>query len=74
MAPGGMLILSHASVDTDDPADAEDDERIKAPYSVANAQRDVGSPVVITGFFTGLELLAPGLVPLANWRAKATHE
>ncbi|MEY9836721.1 SAM-dependent methyltransferase [Streptacidiphilus sp. EB103A] len=74
LAPGSMLILSHASGDTDDPADAEVADRISSPYSTANAQLHLRSRAEITRFFTGTNLLDPGLVPLANWRAQATHE
>ena len=74
LAPGSMLILSHASGDTDDPADAEVADRISSPYSTANAQLHLRSRAEITRFFTGTDLLDPGLVPLANWRAEATHE
>ncbi|MFI5617257.1 SAM-dependent methyltransferase [Streptomyces sp. NPDC051567] len=70
LAPGSLLILTHASY-----------EGIPVAQDVAGGTvgvyRDIRSPLVmrsgeqIARFFDGFELLEPGLVPMPNWRPEA---
>lgn len=67
LAPGSLLILTHAAY-----------EGIPRPREDAggavDVYRDIRNPLImrtpeeIAGFFTGTELLDPGLVPMAEWR------
>ncbi|AZM92290.1 MULTISPECIES: SAM-dependent methyltransferase [Streptomyces] len=71
LAPGSMLILTHASY-----------EGIPLTEEVAGGAvgvyRDIRNPLVmrgheqITGFFDGFELLEPGLVSMPDWRPEDT--
>ncbi|MFE2287493.1 SAM-dependent methyltransferase [Streptomyces sp. NPDC059443] len=67
LAPGSLLILTHASY-----------EGIPLPEEVAGGAvgvyRDIRNPLVmrsgeqIEGFFEGFDLIEPGLVAMPNWR------
>jgi hypothetical protein len=64
-APGSYLVLSHLT------ADAEDPEKAAAGTAVyaATANPIVARPrAQILEFFDALEILQPGLVPVAQWR------
>jgi hypothetical protein len=74
---GSMLILSHAGWDVSgavDPQQASDAAEVTAAYSRATAQLHLRDHKDISRFFTGLDLLEPGLIPLAAWRSAATPE
>ena len=78
LAPGSRLILSHASSETDDPADEEHAEevgnQVKDSYSKATAQLHLRTRAEIASFFDGLDMIEPGLVPVATWHGKPTEE
>lgn len=68
LAPGSVLILTHA---TRTPSDRDlDDEMVKG----AEVYRRTSTPLTLRSvpeverFFTGFELLEPGLVPMPYWR------
>ncbi|MFI1257772.1 SAM-dependent methyltransferase [Streptomyces netropsis] len=67
LAPGSLLILTHASTD-EGPMKPEEGEEVQGVY------RRVGSPLLmrskgdVSRFFEGFELLEPGLVPISAWR------
>jgi hypothetical protein len=65
MAPGSYLVLSHAATDgTDQHVLSE----IGAVYEDATAPAVPRSAAAIQEFFTGLELIEPGLVDVSQWR------
>lgn len=65
MAPGSYLVLSHAATDGSDAA---------VLAEAVSAYTEAGLPAVpraadgIAAFFTGLDLIEPGLVDVAKWR------
>ncbi|MEU8460417.1 SAM-dependent methyltransferase [Streptomyces sp. NPDC029003] len=71
LAPGSMLILTHASYEGI-PLSAEDTDGMVGVY------RDIRNPLVmrshhrISGFFDGFGLLEPGLVSMPDWRPDRT--
>jgi hypothetical protein len=65
-AAGSYLVLSHGA--SDEKIDAEGAEKGRAAYA-STANPVTGRPrSEIFGFFDGLEILEPGLVPVAHWR------
>ncbi|MBT2386392.1 SAM-dependent methyltransferase [Streptomyces sp. ISL-11] len=70
LAPGSLLILTHASTDTG-PIKPEEGEELEGVY------RNVGSPLLMRSrpeverFFDGFEMVEPGLVPMPTWRPDA---
>jgi hypothetical protein len=71
---GSMLILSHGSWEAEGEDFTDRAELIKAPYSRASAQLHLRSRAEVDQFFTGVDVIEPGVVPVSNWRARATHE
>jgi SAM-dependent methyltransferase len=71
LAPGSLLILTHASVDGG-PREPEQGDRVEGVY------RNIGSPLIMRGrveverFFDGFELVDPGLGPMPLWRPDAS--
>jgi SAM-dependent methyltransferase len=64
VAPGSVLVLSHVTDDLDP-------QRVRATakaYDKSSVKVAVRSGKEIAAFFDGLELLEPGMVPLARWR------
>ncbi|MQS08956.1 SAM-dependent methyltransferase [Streptomyces alkaliphilus] len=67
MAPGSLLILTHASTDTGPRTEKEGD-------AVSDVYRRGGNNLVmrnreeVTAFFEGMEMVEPGLVPMPEWR------
>jgi SAM-dependent methyltransferase len=67
LAPGSLLILTHASVDGG-PRRPEQRDRVEGVY------RNIGSPLImrsraeVEGFFDGFEMVDPGLGPMPLWR------
>ncbi|WP_116210680.1 SAM-dependent methyltransferase [Streptomyces olivoreticuli] len=70
LAPGSLLILTHATTDSG-PIKPEEGERVEGVY------RGVGSPLLmrshaeVARFFDGFEMVEPGLVPMPMWRPEA---
>ncbi|MEU2511174.1 SAM-dependent methyltransferase [Streptomyces syringium] len=73
LAPGSLLVLTHASTDGG-PMKPEEGEEVQGVY------RRVGSPLLmrskgeVAGFFEGFEMVEPGLVPLSAWRPDADDD
>jgi len=71
LAPGSYLVVSHGTNDLVDPGDRASLERAaadnKAGFRMRTAQE-------FTGFFDGLELVPPGIVSVADWRADGEPE
>jgi O-methyltransferase involved in polyketide biosynthesis len=64
-APGSYLVLSHLTADTEDPQTAAAGTAVYA----GTANPIIARPrAQILDFFDGLEILQPGLVPVAQWR------
>ncbi|MEV4518585.1 SAM-dependent methyltransferase [Dactylosporangium sp. NPDC049525] len=69
MAPGSFLVLTHLTTDGPDPA---------AVARTVEVYRQASAPIVfrpretIERYFTGLELVAPGLVRPSRWRPDPT--
>jgi hypothetical protein len=65
--PGSYLAMSHATLDFD-PSGGPAADRYNARVA---AQLTPRTRAQVAGFFEGLDLVEPGLVPLARWRALA---
>ncbi|MFE6623927.1 SAM-dependent methyltransferase [Streptomyces sp. NPDC008086] len=63
LAPGSHVTLSHATGDFD----PETWERVVEVYRRGGTPAQVRSHEAFAAFFTGLDLLAPGVVLAANW-------
>ncbi|GAA2406440.1 SAM-dependent methyltransferase [Streptomyces glaucosporus] len=67
LAPGSLLVLTHASVEGG-PRGPEQGDEVEGVY------RDIGSPLILRSrseverFFDGFEMVEPGLVAMPNWR------
>ncbi|WP_282782061.1 SAM-dependent methyltransferase [Nocardia sp. CC201C] len=65
LAPGSYLVISHATGDylapEDRPATLEANKRSRVPFYLRSREE-------ISRFFTGLELVAPGITSVTNWR------
>ncbi|WP_171167448.1 SAM-dependent methyltransferase [Streptomyces sp. I05A-00742] len=67
LAPGSLLILSHATTEGG-PMKPEEGEKVESVY------RTIGSPLYsrsrhdVARFFDGFALVEPGLVPMPTWR------
>ncbi|MFJ7147593.1 SAM-dependent methyltransferase [Streptomyces sp. NPDC100445] len=61
---GSVLVVSHATPDFDHEAIA----RLTAIYQAAGTPLQTRTREEITGFFTGWDLLDPGLQPVLRWR------
>jgi hypothetical protein len=70
LPPGSYLVMSHGTSDFMDPATrAALDSTTDAPKDFTARSKEQ-----IERFFAGIELLTPGIVPLAEWRAQAEPE
>ena len=65
MAPGSYLVISHVTADhlSEDAA-----RQARAAYAGASAPGVARTRDQIAGFFAGLDMVAPGLVDVAEWR------
>ncbi|GII65948.1 hypothetical protein Skr01_60330 [Sphaerisporangium krabiense] len=72
MAPGSYLVLSHGyRRDIGDPADRQ----VRALYArTAGGAAKPRSHADIAAYFAGMDLLRPGLVPVAAWRPEVEWE
>jgi hypothetical protein len=68
MAPGSYLVLSHPASDIDVAAVTEVARRYNARVPAGQQRR---SREEVARFFTGLDLLEPGIVPTTQWRQAA---
>ena len=70
MAPGSFLAVTHITSDGTTPAVMA---TIRDAYRTASAPAVFRSRAGIEEFFTGLEIIHPGVVEASAWRAKASH-
>jgi hypothetical protein len=68
---GSFLTISHPASDIDAAAGAEASRRYNAQAAESATFR---SHAEVTGFFDGLELVRPGLVPVPEWRPRSEIE
>ncbi|WP_306207207.1 SAM-dependent methyltransferase [Actinoplanes sp. RD1] len=67
LPPGSHVVISHATADWLPPA---------AVAEISSGRHGAGrlrSRAEVTRFFTGLDLLDPGVVPLADWHGEPAH-
>jgi SAM-dependent methyltransferase len=64
LAPGSYLVISHGTTDGQPPHVAEALEH----YAQTTAEFQPRSHAEVLRFFDGLDLIDPGLVPVARWR------
>ena len=69
--PGSYLLLSHVASDIDPEKMAEMGKRLNRLLAQKGYYR---SQAEVTQFFTGLELLEPGVVPVQHWRQDSEIE
>jgi SAM-dependent methyltransferase len=74
LAPGSFLALSHATVDF------VPEDQLGAVSQVEGIYRQISAPLhprpygEVAKFFTGLDLVPPGVVPVRQWRSEWTEE
>lgn len=67
LAPGSLLILTHASTDTG-PMKPEEGEAVEGVYRRAGSPLLMRSRAGVARFFDGFEMVEPGLVSMPAWR------
>ena len=67
LAPGSLLVLTHASVDNG-PVTVEQGSRLSDVYRAGGSDLVMRSGPEVARFFDGFELVEPGLVPIGRWR------
>ncbi|MDK1471993.1 SAM-dependent methyltransferase [Streptomyces sp. 549] len=70
LAPGSLLILTHASTEGG-PRTTEEGEQVSGVYRNAGSRLLMRSKQDVTRFFDGFEILEPGIVPMPRWRPDA---
>jgi hypothetical protein len=68
VVPGSYLAISHGSLDGIPQDSVTSGERVQAIYQRTDAQLILRPRAEIARFFTGLDLVEPGVVPPADWR------
>jgi hypothetical protein len=71
MPPGSYLLLSHVASDIEPEKMAEMGKRLNRLLAQKGFYRNQAE---VTQFFTGLELLEPGVVPVQHWRQDSEIE
>ncbi len=69
--PGSYLLLSHVASDIEPEKMAEMGKRLNRLLAQKGTYR---SQAEVTGFFAGLELVEPGVVPVQHWRQDSEVE
>jgi SAM-dependent methyltransferase len=69
LAPGSYVVISHGTTDGQPPHVAEAMEH----YAQTTADFQPRSHAAVLRFFDGLDLVDPGLVPVARWRPDDPH-
>ncbi|NJQ02628.1 SAM-dependent methyltransferase [Streptomyces zingiberis] len=67
LAPGSLLVLTHASTDGSVFTTRQGDD-IEGVYRNATSPLVMRSRAEVTRFFEGFELVEPGVVPMPDWR------
>jgi hypothetical protein len=73
LAPGSLLVLTHASTESG-PMTAEQGDRVQGVYRKATSPLIMRSRSQIDRFFDGFEYVEPGLVPMPLWRPDTPAE
>jgi hypothetical protein len=68
LVSGSYLAISHASWDGVSEEERESGEQVNAIYRRTDSPLVLRSGEEIAAFFTGLEIVEPGVVPLSDWR------
>ncbi|ONI88376.1 hypothetical protein ALI22I_18600 [Saccharothrix sp. ALI-22-I] len=68
MAPGSFLAISHGSWDGVSQEGLQSGEQVNAIYRRTDSPLVLRTGEEIAAFFTGMEVVEPGVVPLAEWR------
>jgi SAM-dependent methyltransferase len=68
LAPGSFLAISHASWDGVSQEGRESGEQVNAIYRRTDSPLVLRTGAEVAAFFTGLEVVEPGVVPLSEWR------
>ncbi|WP_158843147.1 SAM-dependent methyltransferase [Saccharothrix deserti] len=69
MAPGSFLAISHGSFDGVSQDGQESGEQVNAIYRRTDSPLVLRTGEEIASFFTGMEIVEPGVVPLPEWRS-----
>ncbi|MFJ4846846.1 MULTISPECIES: SAM-dependent methyltransferase [unclassified Streptomyces] len=73
LAPGSLLVLTHASVEGG-PRRPEEGERVESVYRSASSPLIMRSRAAVEAFFDGFELVEPGLVSPPLWRPDGSDD
>ncbi|MGP4002543.1 SAM-dependent methyltransferase [Streptomyces sp. 8N706] len=73
LAPGSVLVLTHASTEGG-PTSSDQGDRVEELYRKASAPLIMRSRAGIERFFDGFELVDPGLAAMPNWRPDSPPE
>ncbi|MFI9009569.1 SAM-dependent methyltransferase [Actinosynnema sp. NPDC053489] len=68
LAPGSFVAISHASWDGVSQEGRESGEQVNAIYRRTDSPLVLRSGAEVSAFFTGLDVVEPGVVPLSEWR------
>ncbi|NUT47103.1 MAG: hypothetical protein HOV94_07255 [Saccharothrix sp.] len=68
IAPGSFLAISHGSWDGVSQEGQESGEQVNAIYRRTDSPLVLRTGAEVTAFFTGLDVVEPGVVPLTEWR------
>ena len=68
LAPGSLLVLSHGVYH---PGQVDEVRRFAELYAASAAETHIRRPAEVAAFFTGFDLVEPGLVQVSDWRPDA---
>jgi SAM-dependent methyltransferase len=68
LAPGSFVAISHGSWDGASQEEQRSGEKVNAIYQRTDSPLVLRSGDEIAAFFTGLDVVEPGVVPLSDWR------
>ncbi|PSL58149.1 S-adenosyl methyltransferase [Saccharothrix carnea] len=68
LAPGSYVAISHASWDGVSQEGRESGEQVNAIYRKTDSPLVLRTGAEVAEFFSGLEVVEPGVVPLSEWR------
>jgi len=69
MAPGSYLVICHGTLDGVSKSGRETNERVEEIYRRTDSPLVLRSPAEVAEFFTGFDVVEPGVVPLSQWRS-----
>lgn len=72
--PGSYLVLSHLTDDVTDPVTRCQLHHLANCYQTVDGQFRVRDSATLAAWFTGTELVRPGVVPLADWRSDGIYQ